>query len=74
MLTPRMRMQFYQNARSLKPQELLEVKKMCESMAPAAVSDLPDGTGTKLDVEMIPMRAFVRMDAYMRNKIVARAS
>ena len=66
-------MQFIQNARSLKPQELLEVKKMCQSLCAACVSEMPSGEGYKLDVELLPFAAFVRADAYMRKQIVSRA-
>ena len=57
-----MRVQFYQNARNLKPNELLELRRMVKKDCPAALQPLSDKSGDKIDIDQLPMNAFLWMD------------
>ena len=72
-ITPQMRHQLLDNVVKLRDAERVQVGRVAEQFGSSAVETCADGRETKIDVDSLEPKAFIRLDVHVRSLLAAAA-
>ena len=73
-VTPQMRHQLLDNVVKLRDAQRVQIGRLAEQFAQGAVETCADGRETKIDVDALEPKAFIRLDVHVRTLLAATAS
>ena len=70
-ITPQMRLGLLENSIKLRDEERVSLVRMAQQLCPNGVESIADGRETKIDVDALDPKTFLRLDTHVRRSLVA---
>ena len=72
-ITPQMRLQLLESAVRLRDDERVQLGRIAKDMCPTAVEVLAEGRETKIDVDALDPKTFLKLDMHVRRQLAQAA-